>query len=321
MRTLPESTNFLHPSAPACLTGTSASTERVRSQIARIGPYFRVALVTGETGVGKEVVARCLHHASQTSRDQHRPLLHCGSEELEAAVAANLAGRSSGGLTDLVAQAHGGTLLLDEPGDLSVAAQAALTRLLEKLERQNAGAQCRVVAISRQNLKALSATGGFRADLYHRISAVEIHVAALRDRLDDVPALSIELLGELAPACGRELQEISGAAMERLKLQPWTGNIRELRNVLSRALMEGEGTTLEEEEILRALPRAEPIRVVAAPAAAVKTTRLQDAIEEHVLRVLRECEGNKLRAADLLGISRSTLYRMLETTATAQRVA
>ena len=320
MRTSPQSPNFLHPSEAACLTGTSALTERVRSQIARIGPYFRVALVTGETGAGKEVVARCLHQASQVSRELGGALIHCGTEELEAA-AANVAGRSSGGLTDLVAQAHGGTLLLDEPGDLSVAAQAALTRLLEKLERQNGGAQCRVIAISRQNLKVLSATGAFRPDLYHRISAVEIHVAALRDRLDDIPALAIELLGELAPACGRELQEISGAAMERLKLQPWSGNIRELRNVLSRALMEGEGTTLEEEEILWALPRAEPIRVVPAPAAAVKATRLQDAIEEHVLRVLRECEGNKLRAADLLGISRSTLYRMLETTASAQRVA
>ena len=311
----------MHTGKAACLTGSSAATERLRSQIARIGCYFRVALITGETGVGKEVAARCLHEASQADRGRGGALVQCGSDDLEAAAAANLAAGNSAGLTGLVTQAQGGTLLLDEPGDLSVQAQAALTRLLEKLERHNAGAQCRVIAVSRQNLKVLAATGAFRPDLYHRLSAVEIHVAPLRDRLEDVPALAIELLGELAPACGRDLQEISGAAMERLKLQPWSGNIRELRNVLSRALMEGDGTTLQEEEILLALPKAEPIHVVPAQAVTVKATRLQDAIEEHVLRVLRECEGNKLRAADLLGISRSTLYRMLESTSTAERVA
>ncbi len=319
MRTFPPSSLF--SDEPASLTGASDPTERLRSQIARIGPYFRVALVTGETGVGKDLAARCLHRASQAGRGLSGALVQCGGEELEAAAAANVAGRSSGGLTELVAQAQGGTLLLDEPGDLSVPAQAALTRLLEKLERQNSAAQCRIIAVSRQNLKVLAATGSFRSDLYHRLSAVEIHVAPLRDRLEDVPALAIELLRELAPACGRDLHEISGAAMERLKLQPWSGNVRELRNVLSRALMEGEATTLGEEEILRALPRPEPMRVVPAPTSAVKGTRLQDAIEEHVLRVLRECEGNKLRAADLLGISRSTLYRMLESTSTAERVA
>lgn len=257
------------------MCGESAAMRQLRSRVERIGPHFRVALISGEAGVGKEAVARALDAA-------------CGDTGGFAVVTR---------LEDFARSQ--GTLFVREIGEMNPEQQNDLLRVLDVLDRRRIGT--RLVAASRCDLRASAAAGLFSAELYRRVAEVRIEVPALRDRTEDIPGLAGELLrGHAGANC---VPVLAAEAMERLMRHPWPGNVRELGQVLREAaaacrdgLIRGDDLRLgnsdsakQEEEILP----------------------LAEVSERYVREVLRRCGGNKLRAAEMLGISRSTLYRFI----------
>ncbi len=291
------------------LVGRGAGMERLRMQLRRIAPHFRTVLLTGETGTGKEVAARALH---QMSRDPERPFVVWGGAEAGDALDAR---GGAGSIDDLLRKASGGTLFLDQVGDLSLPVQGALLRSLEQWERGMRSAvkaqamATRVIASTRRDLKVLMKAGGFREDLYYRIAMVEVGLPALRDHREDIGEIAASILERYSVEFGREAAKLSAACAGRLMQHFWRGNVRELENVLLNALVGSSGGVIELENLfLEEAAGEEP----QGWAVRRKATSLQEVMDQHVQHVLRDCSGNKARAAEVLGISRSTLYRMLE---------
>jgi len=208
--------------------------------------------------------------------------------------------------------AQGGTLFFDGISEMPVEMQSRLLRVLRRQDGSQAGLAAsqkmdvRIIASTREDLRVLAPAGRFLQELYQRLAMVEIALPPLRERQEDIPQLAMCFLARLALQFGRNVEAITKVAMKRLEAHPWPGNVRELESALRHSVQKCEGRVLEVGD-LPVLAEEEP-----AMADALGTTRLQDVVEQHVLRVLRNCAGNKLRAAELLGISRSTLYRMLE---------
>lgn len=266
------------------MAGESAAMERLRSQLRRIGPYFRTALIRGEAGTGKEVAARMLHACSPAA-----------AEAFTILAPAN-------------ALTPHGTIYVNEVGELPLVAQGDLLRMLERLERGRGPAEpVRVIASTSHDLRILATTGRFRQDLYARIATIEVTVPALRERLEDLPALVRHFAESFQHNAGYGFTGINEAALECLRSQLWPGNVRELEGALRAAAAAACGGVLEPRHLAAPPAHGGPL-----PHARLDLMRLQDVVDAHVLRVLQHCEGNKLRTAELLGISRSTLYRMLE---------
>jgi len=293
------------------LLGESVAARQLRSQVQRIAPYFRIALVRGETGAGKQLVARALHALSPG-----------GDGEFVAAPAAAFAesvgtrewAHPAAHTTTLLESARGGTLYLEGAGELSFGQQAGLERFLSAFEESRATPDgrrtgLRIVVASDRDLRTLAAIGQFRQDLYARLSAVEIFVPSLRQRLEDIPELAASMLLRFAAQTGESPKLLVESTIEQLRKPLWPDNLRGLRSVLTHAAALAEGAIIEPRHLL-ALVELRLGRMDVTPPATVD--RLQDVIEQHVLDVLTRCGGNKLRAAELLGISRSTLYRMLD---------
>lgn len=260
------------------MLGSSPVMERLRLQLERIGPHFRTILLTGETGAGKELAARTLHQLSPAANEPF--LVYDPATAIE----------------DSLESAGRGTLFLDEVGDTSSAVQAKLLRLMRMVDT-------RIIAATYRNLRHQAAIGEFRSDLYYRLSTVEIEVPPLRQRMEDLPSLVEHILSLAGERYHKPTMEISSEAMEILRSYSWPGNIRELESVLSNAVMQQEGN------VIYTISLPEPESAAKAESLPV---RLDDLISRHVRGVLAQCEGNKVRTAELLGISRSTLYRMLE---------
>ncbi len=282
--------------ASALLVGESAAMRRLRLQIERIGPHFRTVLVRGEMGTGKEVVARALHE--------------CGAGKEEAFVVCHASSldemgkrRGSASLPSLKASAAG-TLFLEGAEELSPEAQLHLLRMLE--QRVSA----RTIVATTADLRARANAGRFRQDLYHRLAMVEIAIAPLRTRVEDIALLATHFVHRFAGLYDKDVEAVAPEAIERLRRYAWPGNVREFENVLRNGVLQCEETTLRANDLssLVELASKGKERVVEAETPA----RLQDVIDQHVLHVLERCSGNKVRAAEMLGISRSTLYRMLE---------
>ena len=287
-----------HESACAALVGSAAAMRRLRLQIERIGPHFRTVLVRGEMGTGKELVARALHERSGRAGD---PFVVCHATSLDEPEDRENRDSTPGQMRF----ADAGTLFVDGAEELSMGGQRRLLRMLE----QKVGS--RVIVATAEDLRSLAARGRFRQDLYHRLAMVEIVVEPLRNRVEDIPDLAMHIVERFAAQYERGVEAIAPEAIERLRSHAWPGNVREFENVLRNGVLQCEGTVLGVED-LSSLVR------LAVPSAESSVTqqempaRLQDVVEQHVGRVLRECSGNKVRAAEVLGISRSTLYRMLE---------
>ncbi len=309
------------------MVGESTCMHRLFAQLERIGPHFRTALIAGETGTGKELVARALHDLSPGAEG---PFVTCNASALvETLLESELFGHVKGAFTGAVSDRAGlfesanrGTLFLDEIGEMPLSAQAKLLRVLQHHEVQRVGStqarklEVRVVAATNRDLRPLSALGQFRQDLYYRISMVEIQLPSLRMRPDDVAPLAEHFLAQYAAQYGKEVRRIAPDAMDALEQHTWPGNVRELENVLGNAVMQAQGETLT----MGDLPPLQPVLVSAArnTAESAGLSRLQDVVQRHVQLVLERCSGNKLRAAEVLGISRSTLYRMLDAHAPAE---
>jgi DNA-binding NtrC family response regulator len=300
------------------MIGRSPVMQELFALVRRIAPHARTALVTGETGVGKEGVARAIHELGPRARKRF-VTVNC-SAVVESLFESELFGHVRGAFTGaadnkvgLFEAADGGTLFLDEVGELPAAVQAKLLRVLETGELQRVGAlqarqiDVRIVAATNRDLRAAVDAGRFRGDLFYRLNVIELAVPPLRDRREDIPYLTAAFVREFAAKFGKPIDGIAPDAERRLLSGDWDGNVRELRNVIERACMMADGHTLTSRDLEPAMP---PPRV--PPPAPAAADGLGDVEREHITRVLRETRGNKRAAAQRLGISRRTLYRRLE---------
>ncbi|HZY61405.1 MAG TPA: sigma 54-interacting transcriptional regulator [Edaphobacter sp.] len=282
------------------LIGSSDAMTRLRLQIRRIGPHFRSVLIHGASGVGKRTAAYTLHRTSPVANG---PFLTSTSGER---------------IGYLMKLAQRGTLYCEHIDRMSLAAQDEMLTMLARGRWISDGlgapmqACPRVIASTTQDLRTLAAAGRFRQELYNYISNVQLSVPSLSDRTEDIPLLVRYFLDGISN--GQEIT-LFADAMAWLISYPWPGNLRELKHLIESAVFKSEGKSIDAES-LAALTKAH-MTPEATEQPACEPARLQDVIEKHVLYVLKNCAGNKLRAAELLGISRSTLYRMLDSCSAA----
>jgi DNA-binding NtrC family response regulator len=280
-------------------------------------------IITGESGTGKDVLARFIHQKSARSE---APMItvNCGAMP-ESLFESEFFGHERGAFTGaaalkrgLIEAADSSTLFLDEVGELPPAAQVKLLHLLEQGRYRRVGstrdraADVRIIAATNRNLAQDVQQQRFRADLFYRLNVISLHIPPLRARREDIPALVEHFFALYRTRFGRPALALSTAAQQRLNAYAWPGNVRELRNTLERAAALTAGDTLEEEQLL--LPRSHE----QTQASASSTTEATDAPptlealeRQHILRVLAEQSGNRERAAAILGISARTLYRKL----------
>jgi len=284
--------------------------------VRRIAPHAHHTLITGETGTGKEGIARAIHELG-SRRQQRFVAINCGAI-VETLFESELFGDARGAFADASADragtfeaADGGTLFLDEVGVLPPVAQARLLRVIETGEAHRVGSlhrrkvDVRIVASTSRDLRMEVEAGRFSSDLFHRLNDVELTVPPLRDRREDIPYLTAAFVKEFAARFDRPLEGVTPGAERVLMGGRWSGNVRELRDVLERACAAADGRALSERELEGVMP------MVSSPA--VITRRELGAMErDHIVRVLNEVRGNKRAAAERLGISRRTLYRRLE---------
>ncbi len=271
------------------MIGDGAAMQRLRMQVKRLGPHFRTVLVRGEVGTGKELIARALHERGEGA-----------GEAFVVCQAATLGDGVNCQLDGLMRRVRRGTLFFDAIEEMPLGAQ---DRLLWAMGRKM---YTRLIASCRQDLKTLAASGRFRWDLYHRLAMVEITLEPLRERAEDIPALAMHFLSRSSRFYKKSVTMIAQKAMERLMEYEWPGNVRELEDAIRNGVLECKGSVLEVEHLVSMMVRKGGMVETPQP------MRLQDVVERHVSQVLKGCAGNKLRAAELLGISRSTLYRMLD---------
>lgn len=295
--------------------------------IRRLAPHVKTALVTGEIGTGKELVARALH-GSGPRRDRPFIAVNC-SAVVEPLFEAELFGEVRGGLdgeadhqAGFFEKASGGTLFLDDVAELPIAVQAKLVRALELGEVHPVGSaepcpvDVQVIAATNRDLRAEVAGGRFRSELYYRLNSVEVKVPALRDRREDIPYLTAAIVREAADRLGKPLAGLTAGAERLLAGGTWAGNVRELRNVIERACILCDATLITERELSVGLPHqpGTPARATApsVPEGAYDGDSLASVEREHIQRALAKVGGNKKAAAQLLGLSRRALYRRLE---------
>jgi two-component system, NtrC family, response regulator AtoC len=289
----------------------------VYKMVARVAPTSSTVLIQGETGTGKELIARAIHSAS---RRHHHPLVTVDCSALaESLLESELFGHVKGAFTGALADkrgffevADGGTCFLDEVGEVSPCTQAKLLRVLQEREVRRVGGtdsfkvDVRVIAASNKDLTALIAQGNFREDLFYRLSVVTIVLPPLRERRDDIPLLASHFLKSYLKANDQPPCAISPEAMALLVAFDWPGNVRELQHAIERAAALTPNPVLLPEDLPPKLVGAAQQEASAAGAA----LNLQEVVRGHVRHVLKEARWNKKLAAQLLGIHRRTLYRL-----------
>ena len=309
------------------LIGRSPAFQRMLELVSRVGPSQASVLLLGESGTGKELVAQAVHEASPRAAN---PLVVVDCASLpETLFESELFGHERGAFTGanaskpgLVEAASGGTLFLDEVGDIPLPMQVKLLRLLESGTYRRVGStelrrtDVRVVAATHRDLKAMVADGRFREDLFYRLSTFPIALPALRDRLDDIPLLAVALLARVAP---QRRMALSAGALAALQRHPFPGNVRELRNVLERAALLADGTTIDPVHVERALGTDAPSTVQRTSDTGVRDglpVQASDAslrsVERAALQAqLKAHRGSRAELARKLGISERSLYRKL----------
>jgi two-component system, NtrC family, response regulator HydG len=300
---------------PGELIGQSAPMRKIFDAIEMVGRTEATVLITGESGTGKELVARAIHQAS--SRRFH-PLvvIHCGALT-ETLLESELFGHEKGAFTGAQYRkkgkfeiAEGGTVFLDEIGDITLKTQTDLLRVLQEREITRVGGNqilkvdFRCIAATNKDLEQLIEEGKFRPDLFYRLNVFRIELPPLRQRRDDIPPLVDHFVRKFSLAMNKRMTRVSPAAMIQLQQQPWLGNVRELENAVERAMVVGQEPELHEQDFLFK-PQS-----VAGPGESSKT--LEDMERAHILRVVEECSGNQSHAADVLDIDRVTLYHKLK---------
>ena|ERR1700692_3763504 len=305
------------------IVGRSPLMLEVFAKIRRVAPHFRTVLITGATGTGKELVARALHRLSPATSDTFA-VCNCAAIA-ETLVESELFGYVRGAFTGATQDkigvfeyANHGTVFLDEIGEMPLAAQAKLLRVLQSHEIQRVGSpvprtvDVRVIAATNRNLRALVSEGKFREDLYYRLTMVEIPLPRLMDRREDMPLLQRHFLGKYAGEYKKPVAGMTRRAQARMARYSWPGNIRELENVIGNACMMVDGTVLDVGDLPETV-RGESGDLAGADELLIS---LDESHKRHVMRVLEHVGGNKSQAAEILGISRATIYQFLEKTKT-----
>ena len=304
------------------LVGQSHQMAEIYKLVARVASLETTVLIQGETGTGKELVARAIHDASARAG---RPFVVVDCAALpETLFESELFGHERGAFTGafaarrgLLEMSAGGTCLLDEIGELTTPLQAKLLRTLQERTIRRVGGNdpipvdVRVVAATNRDLRKLAAEGEFRDDLYYRLNVVTITVPPLRERSSDIPLLAQHFLETFAHRTERPVKRLAPEALALLAAYHWPGNVRELENVIERAVALSSSETLLPDDFPPHLREAS--RAPRLPAAGMT---LEEVKRWYLNKVLEEAGGNKLRAAELLGIDRRTLYRILERQAT-----
>jgi DNA-binding NtrC family response regulator len=289
------------------------------SQIRRVAPHFRSVLVTGPTGVGKELVARALHRLSPGEKGNF-VALNCSSisETLaESELFGHVKGAFTGAQQDKVGvfeYADGGTAMLDEIGEMPLTLQAKLLRVLQNQELQRVGSPAvrkvnvRVVAATNRDLPDMVRQGKFREDLYFRLCMIELRVPALAERREDLPMLQRHFLKSFAAQYKKPLAGLTRRAQALLARYSWPGNVRELENVIGLACMMTESEVIDVRDLPERIQNSRP----ADNAESEVELTLDQIAHLHAQRVLAHVGGNKVRAAEILGISRTYLYDLLK---------
>jgi two-component system, NtrC family, response regulator HydG len=310
------------------MVGRSPAMQELFDTIRRLAPHLRTVLITGETGTGKELVAKALHRLGPR-RDKRLITLNC-SAVVETLFESELFGHVRGAFTGanetkvgLFEHADTGTIFLDEVGELPMSLQAKLLRAVEYGEVQRVGAldtrsaDVCVIAATNRDLLSEVADGRFRSDLYYRLGILELYLVPLRERREDIPYLAAVFIRECSERVKRPVIGITAAAERLLQTAPWPGNVRQLRHVIERACLMTDGRMLSERELQTAMSTGMSGAARAMPAvrptpAKVPSSRLSTAQRDQIERVLIQVGGNKTAAAHELGISRRSLYRWID---------
>ena len=300
------------------IVGRSPSMLEVFAKMRRIAPHFRTVLVTGATGTGKELIAQALHTLNPI-RSGRFVVCNCSAlveSLMESELFGHVRGSFTGAVQDKVGlfeHADGGTIFLDEIGELSASAQAKLLRVLQNRQIQKVGSlvsrdiNVRVVAATHRDLKAMVREGQFREDLFYRLSVTDIHLPSLANRREDIPLLVRHFVDKFAAEYEKPIAGVSRRAQLRMAAYPWPGNVRELENVVGSACLMTDKKIVDLDD----LPERFRERFVSVASTDESLLSLEEVQKRHVLRVLEGVGGNKARAAEVLGIGRATIYQLL----------
>lgn len=298
---------------PDDIVGQSPAMRKIYEAIETVGPTDANVLITGESGTGKELVVRAIHAAS-LRRFHPLVVIHCGALT-ETLLESELFGHEKGAFTGAQYRkkgkfeiAEGGTVFLDEIGDISLKTQTDLLRVLQEHEITRVGGNqtlevdFRCVAATNKNLEQMVEEGTFRPDLFYRLNVFRIELPPLRERREDIPLLVDHFVKKFSLAMNKRILRVSPQAMAQLQQQPWMGNVRELENAVERAMVVAQEPELREQDF------------VFKPSGSLSPAdRTLDEVERtHILRVLDECGGNQSRAAEVLDIDRVTLHHKLK---------
>ena len=309
------------------VVGESAAMQALSAQIDRVAGSELPVLLRGETGTGKELIARVIHQRS-VRRDGPFVGLNCGALT-ETLLEDELFGHEQGAFTGaerpregLITRASGGTLFLDEVGEMSATLQAKLLRVLQEREVRPVGGDrprpidVRVGAATHKNLELLVQESRFRGDLLFRLQVLELHLPPLRERAEDIPLLAQQFLQRIAQESGREPLLLGDKALDALLAHPWPGNVRELENAIRVGALFSIGPVLDPRTLPLAPPEARTTRRAGAPDTSLSYEQLRESLlaqeRGYVQAILAEVNGNKAEAARRLGITRYALYRTLK---------
>jgi two-component system, NtrC family, response regulator HydG len=297
------------------IIGQSVAMKKVFDAIETVGPTDATVLITGESGTGKELVAKAIHAAS-TRRFHPIVTIHCGALT-ETLLESELFGHEKGAFTGAQYRkkgkfeiAEGGTVFLDEMGDISLKTQTDLLRVLQEREivrvggNQTIHVDFRCIAATNKDLEVLIDEGRFRPDLFYRLNVFRIELPSLRDRKEDIPLLVDYFVRKFSLQMNKKINRVAPGAMYQLQQYGWPGNVRELENAVERAMVVAQEPELREGDFIF------KARNGAAVDQGVKT--LEDMERAHILRVLEECSWNQTRAAEVLDIDRVTLHNKLK---------
>jgi two-component system nitrogen regulation response regulator NtrX len=316
------------------MIGESFVMRQLREQVATAAPTNGRVLIFGENGTGKELVARTIH---AMSRRRNQPFVEVNCAAIpEELIESELFGHVKGAFTGAVADrkgkfeaASGGTIFLDEIGDMSIKTQAKVLRVLQEQVTEPVGStsrvhvDVRVLAATNKDLLAEIRAGRFREDLYFRLNVIPVYVPPLRERAEDIPLLAEHFVADFALEYGRSAKTLEGGALARLQSYRWPGNVRELRNVIERVVIMAPGDVITDRELafLTAdLLADKTLEDATSPAVPLYTAR--DQFErEYILRELAHQQGNISKTAEVLGVERSNLYRKMRAFGIAPRRA